>query len=154
MPEVPDVVPCLLPQRMAKQWDADANHQLHPKLSVHTITPGSNYKVAWHCSTGSRPEGCQHDHKWLNTVNNRSRGDGCPFCSGHRVCPCTSLAALPHSAEWHPSRNGDMQPDTVARNNDKLKVTSKSVHILLTFPDLHILQHMCLRIAKPPSNIF
>ncbi len=41
-----------------------------------TVTAYSHQKVAWKCST---------NHQWEARVSERSSGNGCPFCSGHRV---------------------------------------------------------------------
>jgi hypothetical protein len=37
------------------------------------VLPGSNLKVWWKCSLG---------HTWAASVNNRSKGSGCPYCTG------------------------------------------------------------------------
>jgi Zn finger protein HypA/HybF involved in hydrogenase expression len=41
-----------------------------------TVTAGSHKKVGWKCESG---------HTWISAVNNRSRGRGCPVCSGHQL---------------------------------------------------------------------
>lgn len=119
---------CLLTAALAKEWDVAANIKLHPKLSLSTVTPGCNAKVAWWCTSGKRPDGCEHEHKWLCKVNNRSNGTGCPFCSGRRKCPCTSLAQQDFAAEWHPYKNGQLSVSQVAPNHDQPKV----LHCILT----------------------
>ena len=48
----------------ATEWD--------PSL----FTRSSNKKVTWKCNLG---------HIWNATVNNRAKGDGCPFCGGKKV---------------------------------------------------------------------
>jgi|688.fasta_scaffold208594_1 hypothetical protein len=40
------------------------------------VTAGSGRKLNWKCKDG---------HVWLATVANRSRGTGCPYCSGRKV---------------------------------------------------------------------
>jgi Zn finger protein HypA/HybF involved in hydrogenase expression len=56
---------------------------LNPKLSIElvsvdpkTIGPSSHKKVEWQC---------EKKHIWSAVVGNRSMGNGCPYCSGHRV---------------------------------------------------------------------
>ena len=41
-----------------------------------TVSAGSSQKLQWTCVAG---------HSWQATVWDRSRGNGCPFCSGQRV---------------------------------------------------------------------
>ncbi len=41
-----------------------------------TVSAGSSQKLQWRCSSG---------HSWKATVSERSRGNGCPFCSGQKV---------------------------------------------------------------------
>ncbi len=74
-------------------------------LRATEITPDSSRRVWWRCAAG---------HEWQVAVTNRIRHE-CPFCSGNRVTPETSLAALhPGLAqEWHPTRNGIRSPETV-----------------------------------------
>ncbi len=77
--------------------------ELHPNknsgVDTEKLTCGSAKRVWWLCqSNHSRPEGCQHEHKWEARVQSAAAGlrkpSGCPFCSGCLVCPCKSLAEL------------------------------------------------------------
>jgi len=43
-----------------------------------TIAPHSNKKLAWVCLKNSQ-------HRWSESVANRSKGNGCPFCSNHQI---------------------------------------------------------------------
>ena len=52
---------------LAKEWNYERNLDLKPN----EISPGSNKKVWWKCAKG---------HEWQATVNNRSKGRGCPQC--------------------------------------------------------------------------
>jgi hypothetical protein len=56
----------------------------HPELAVQadgwdpiTAKVHSVKKVRWKCELG---------HIWLATTGSRTRGNGCPYCSGRRVC--------------------------------------------------------------------
>ena len=57
--------------RLAKEWHPTKNGDLTPK----DVTSSSGKKVWWKCSKG---------HEWATTVNHRSNGRGCPYCSGRR----------------------------------------------------------------------
>jgi Zn finger protein HypA/HybF involved in hydrogenase expression len=55
----------------------------HPELASQAdgwdpsaVTAGSNKKVGWKCKFG---------HTWSTRVSSRSKGSGCPICSGHQV---------------------------------------------------------------------
>lgn len=90
---------------LAAQWDKARNGDLTP----HDVTFGSNLRVWWRC-----PEG--PDHVWQSTVNNRSsKAQRCPFCQNMRACRDNSLSArFPDLAsQWHPTRNGTLQPTDV-----------------------------------------
>jgi Probable Zinc-ribbon domain len=57
----------------------------HPELALQavgwdsaTLTSGSHKKVKWQCPL-------KPNHIYPATVNSRSKGSGCPFCSGHQV---------------------------------------------------------------------
>lgn len=54
---------------MAKEWD----YQLNGDLGPEDVFPSSNREVWWKCSNG---------HSWRASPNQRSVGQGCPFCDG------------------------------------------------------------------------
>jgi DNA-directed RNA polymerase subunit RPC12/RpoP len=58
-------------QSLAAEWHPTKNGDLTPS----TITPGSGKKVWWIC---------EKKHEWKARVANRSRGTGCPYCSGRK----------------------------------------------------------------------
>ena len=95
---------------LVNEWDYEKNGELTPDK----VTAGSSKKVWWSCSKGE-------DHKWEAIINSRTRGNGCPFCSGYRASAAASLARL-HPAlasQWHPSRNGELRPDQVTPGSAK-----------------------------------
>jgi Probable Zinc-ribbon domain len=53
---------------VSKEWHPSKNKPMLPK----DVTPFSNKKVWWKCSTCS--------HEWIAIVNNRAKGRGCPIC--------------------------------------------------------------------------
>eukprot|EP01083_Nonionella_stella_P294709 1001726_1 len=79
--------------------------EFHPTkngdLSANQIPPWYKVPVWWQCRDDK--------HEWKACPHNRThRGDGCPFCSGHRVTSKNSLATQKPkvAAELHPSKNG------------------------------------------------
>ena len=71
-------------------------------------------KVWWIC-----PEG--PDHEWEASLNNRTRGKGCPCCAGQKVSVTNSLASLNAeiTAQWHPTKNGSLTPERVVAGSNK-----------------------------------
>ena len=87
--------------KLAKEWHATKNGDLTPKNVFYNWSK----KVWWKCPKGD-------DHEWETPIRTRSKGYGCPICSGHKVARSTSLANLkPEIAEqWHPTKNGELSP--------------------------------------------
>jgi hypothetical protein len=86
---------------LAKQWHPTKNGEFKPYM----FRELSNKSVWWKCDKGD-------DHEWEVSVSNRSIGNGCPICSGHKVVLSNCLAAInPDLAkQWHPTKNGDLTP--------------------------------------------
>ena len=79
---------------IAAQWDSLKNGVLSPAL----FSLSSGHKAWWLCEKG---------HSYDCTITNRTRGHGCPFCSGNKVLPQDSLE-LTHPAlasQWITSKN-------------------------------------------------
>ena len=104
--------------------------QLHPMLNQHLgdlerLTCGSTRKAVWLCSAQKgRLQGCPHEHVWEARIDNRCSArtpKGCPFCSGHRVCPCNSVERRhPESAlmqYWYFAKNSEVVPSETAPNS-------------------------------------
>ena len=53
---------------IAQEWNYDKNIDIQPSA----VTKNSNKKVWWKCKNG---------HEWPASVNNRTNGRGCPYCS-------------------------------------------------------------------------
>ena len=73
-----------------------------------TISAGSKKKVSWKCELG---------HSYMSSLVNRSRGNGCPVCSGHQV-----LAAYNDLATTHPdlaSQADGWDPTTLNAGSNK-----------------------------------
>ena len=90
------------------QWHSVKNAHLKGII----IKPGSQRKVWWTCD--QCPDG--HPHEWGAQVSNRSRGSGCPYCSGRAVCAHNSLAtkAPEVAAQWSDSNQGTPHDFTAA----------------------------------------
>lgn len=94
---------------LAKEWHPTKNGDLTPNQ----VRPFSNKKVWWFGSCG---------HEWQASPNSRSKGTGCPVCSGRKVLPgFNDLASLNPSlaTEWHPTKNGDLMPSQVTSHLNK-----------------------------------
>lgn len=82
-------------------------------LTKDSISAGSSKKVWWECGKG---------HEWEAQVKARSRGNGCPYCSGRLVVSgVTDMATLnPAMAlQWHSVKNGELLPSDVTLNSSK-----------------------------------
>ena len=92
------------------EWNYQKNESLAPSKIKHR-----SEKVVWWI--------CQKGHEWEAPVVRRTnRGSGCPFCSGHRaVTGVNDLATANPSlaSEWHPTKNGDLHPSTIAKSSGK-----------------------------------
>ncbi|WP_270548851.1 zinc-ribbon domain-containing protein [Bifidobacterium bifidum] len=94
---------------IARQWDADANEG----LTAEEVTPNSNRKVGWVCERG---------HRWLASVSSRTRGTGCPYCSGNKAWPGFNdlTSKRPDLAsQWNAERNGTLRPDEVTTGSNR-----------------------------------
>ncbi|KAL3151713.1 hypothetical protein ABBQ38_012694 [Trebouxia sp. C0009 RCD-2024] len=97
----------LLDPTLQRQWDRAANAHLGNTL----IKTHSSQKVWWTCD--QCPDG--HLHSWSAAVYSRSNGNGCPQCSGGKVCKHNSLATSAPlvAAHWDYAAN-EGTPDNVA----------------------------------------
>ncbi len=98
----------LAPQ-LAAQWHPTKNGLLTPE----NVLARSARKVWWRCPKG---------HEWQTTVAKRyQRGDGCPFCSGHRASPENCLGALYPEIihQWDSVRNAPLTPYDVTACSGK-----------------------------------
>lgn len=86
---------------LASQWHPTKNEELTPKhVGIH-----SNKNIWWKCEKGD-------DHIWKAKVTARTRGRGCPYCSGRKASKGNNLEDChPEVArEWHPTKNGEKKP--------------------------------------------
>lgn len=103
---------------LASQWDNETNIDIKPTM----ISAGSSMKVGWICDKG---------HRWLATVASRNAGAGCPICARKTNTTNLKNSLLQKNgslatrnpelaAEWHPTKNGDMSPETVTPNTHQI----------------------------------
>lgn len=97
-------------QQLLDEWDYDKNDAISPN----GIAPFSNKKVWWKCEKG---------HEYQAMVNARTgRGNGCPYCSGHRVLAgFNDLETLRSNLmkEWNYNKNTDILPSQVTIGSEK-----------------------------------
>ncbi len=94
---------------LAKEWHKEKNGELTPM----DVLPNSDKEAWWTCSNG---------HEWKTQIKARTRGTGCPYCSGKKVLAGhNDLETLkPNIAhEWHPTKNGELKPSMVSRGSHK-----------------------------------
>jgi positive regulator of sigma E activity len=93
---------------LSRQWHPTKNRNLTPN----DITVGSGKKVWWLCDK---------NHEWNAIIKSRIKGNGCPYCSGQRVCADNSLSTLypDISKQWHCKKNRDLTPDDVTPYSNK-----------------------------------
>ena len=95
---------------LINEWDSTKNGDLTP----YDVTSNSGRKFWWKCPKAI-------DHEWEASLDNRSRGKGCPYCCGQRVARSNSLSTIsPNIAkEWHPIKNGRLTAYDVTPNSGK-----------------------------------
>lgn len=94
---------------LASEWHPTLNGGLTPNI----VTSGSGKKYWWVGRCG---------HVWDSTINSRIIAQGCPVCSGRRVQKGVNDLQTTHpdlAAEWHPSLNGELEPDQLSRTSGK-----------------------------------
>ena len=93
------------------EWDYELNDAIG--LYPYNITKGSHVMVSWKCQFG---------HRWRAEMNNRSKGQGCPFCSRRKVLVGFSDLATTHpelAKEWDYVLNGELKPEMVMAGSGK-----------------------------------
>lgn len=94
--------------KLAREWHPTKNAPLRPK----DVTHGSEKKVWWMCKKG---------HEWESLISSRSRGHGCPYCTGRMAGHDNCLQSVnPELAEeWHPTRNASLTPMSITSGSHK-----------------------------------
>ncbi len=92
---------------LAKEWDFEKNG-----FGPNEISAGSNKKVWWRCSK---------NHKWQASPNSRTRGNGCPICSGNQVLAGYNDLATTNPElikEWDYDKN-NINPNAISKGCNK-----------------------------------
>ena len=89
---------------IAKEWHPTKNGNITPE----NVSFASNKSFVWLCEKG---------HEWKAIVNSRTRGAGCPYCSGRyairgKTDLCTVNPEL--ASEWNFDKNKSIFPDSVS----------------------------------------
>ncbi len=95
---------------LSNEWHPSLNGKLTPDH----VSTGSSMPVWWLCNKSPM-------HVWKAVIDNRVRGDGCPYCSNKKVCEDNCLATTHPSVamEWHPTLNKDLTPNVVTPGSHK-----------------------------------
>ncbi len=94
---------------LAKEWNYEKNSGLTPA----DVLPSSGKKAWWKCKNG---------HEWQATTKSRSKGTGCPYCSGNKVLKgYNDLQTINPSIakEWNYEKNNGLTPIDVMPNSGK-----------------------------------
>ena len=94
---------------LAEEWNYEKNDTFTPDQ----VTAGSKKKVWWKCKFG---------HEWETAVVERSRGSGCPFCSGKKALKGFNDLQTVNptlAEEWNYEKNGTLTPDMVMPKSGK-----------------------------------
>lgn len=94
---------------LVSEWHPTKNGSLTPDM----FSPSSNHKAWWICRLG---------HEWQATFDSRTRGTGCPYCSGNRVLPGFNDLATKRPdlmKEWNWQKNIALDPTHIAAGSGK-----------------------------------
>ena len=95
--------------KIAKDWNYERNKNLKPE----NFTANSKKIVWWKCDKG---------HEWQAIIANRTKGSGCPYCSGRKVLIGYNDLETIHPSlakEWNYDKNGDIKPNNFTANSHK-----------------------------------
>ena len=91
------------------KWEKNTELSFDPNL----LTVGSGKKVWWKCSKG---------HEWQATIDRRSQGKGCPYCSGRNAIKGKNDLQTVNPAlakEWNYDKNNGLTPTDVLPSSNK-----------------------------------
>ena len=93
---------------LAKEWHPTKNEKLTPS----GITIHNSKKVWWLCKNG---------HSYSASPANRHNDNGCPYCSGHKVCEDNCLENINPKLleEWNYKKNIDISPKNITSHSGK-----------------------------------
>ena len=91
--------------KVAKQWHPTKNGSLKP----HQVIFGSTLEIWWKCPKGD-------DHEWEMSIKNRTRRGDNSKC---KFCKLLSVKSPEIAKQWHPTKNGNLQPDQISYGSPK-----------------------------------
>ena len=94
------------------EWNWERNSEL--KFDPNTLTLGSGKKVWWQCKKG---------HEWQATIDRRSQGKGCPYCSGRNAIKGENDLQTINptlAKEWNYEKNSGLTPTDVLPHSNKI----------------------------------
>ena len=92
---------------LASEWNYEKNDGLTPM----DVMSNSNKKVWWVCTKG---------HEWQTSINNRTNGNGCPYCAGKKAIKGKNDLQTVNSSlasEWNYEKNDGLTPKDVMPNS-------------------------------------
>ena len=95
--------------QIANEWNVERNDNLNPEH----FAANSHKKVWWKCKNG---------HEWQDTLANRNKNIGCPYCAGKRaLVGYNDLQTINPSLviEWNYQRNGNLKPENFTIGSGK-----------------------------------
>lgn len=106
--------------KLASEWNYEKNNGLTPA----DILPNCSKKVWWTCGKG---------HEWMATANSRTRGAGCPRCSGRCVIKGENDLQTVNpdlASEWNYEKNNGLTPaDVLPKSNKNVWWKCKQGHV-------------------------
>ena len=96
-------------EKLLLEWNIEKNQP----ISVEDMTVNSGRKVWWKCKEG---------HEWQARVADRSRGNGCPYCSGKKpLIGINDLKTLNQRVafEWNYDLNDGKKPEEFCLHSGK-----------------------------------
>jgi len=96
---------------IATEWHPTRNGDTTPS---HITRAGTSSSYWWICSSG---------HEWQANPGNRTKGQGCPYCSRRRCLPGVTSLDVTHpyiAGEWNHRLNGDKLPSTITSGSGAL----------------------------------
>ena len=94
---------------LIEQWHPTKNKPLTPS----DVSCKSNKKYWWIC---------EKQHEYQATINSKTRGSECPYCSGRFAIPGETDFATAYPellAEWHPIKNYGLDPTELSPRSHK-----------------------------------
>ena len=95
---------------LMKEYDYEKNKN----FELEKLTLGSDKQVWWKCSNG---------HEWKSKISGRSKGHGCPYCSGRlTITGVNDLKTLyPEiSREWNYDKNNSIPEEYTSHSAKKV----------------------------------